>query len=82
MEEEYSHPVYQGQHYVYEINKFMSWAEQAEWYKGYNAYCSRMWLDYCDENKHPGAICLTKQQYINKWAKWLAKRYMNGDGFA
>lgn len=80
--EEYSHPVYQGQFYVYEIDKFMRWTELQEWYKGYSAYCSRMWLDYCDENNTILSEHLTKNQYINKYARWLAKRYVDGVGFA
>ena len=80
--DEYSHPVYKGQFYVYEVDEFMSWEEQTEWYKGYNSYCSRMWLDYCDENNTHLSECMSKQQYVNKYAKWLAKRYMNGGSFA
>jgi len=48
----------------------------------YDAYCSRMWLDYCDENNTLVSVCLTKQQYVNKYSKWLTKRYVSGAGFA
>ena len=79
---EYSHPVYKGLFYVYELGEFMRWEEHQAFYEGYHSYCSRMWLDYCDEHNDILAEHLTKQQYINKYAKWLAKRYINGVGFA
>ena len=82
MTEDYSHPVYKGLFYVYELGKFMRWKEHMEFYKGYAPYCSRMWLDYCDENNTILSEHLTKNQYINKYARWLAKRYVDGVGFA
>lgn len=82
MKDKYSHPVYKGLFYVYEIGEFMRWPEHQEFYKGYNAYCSRMWLDYCDENNTILSEHLTKNQYVNKYAKWLAQRYISGAGFA
>ncbi|SVD19181.1 uncharacterized protein METZ01_LOCUS372035 [marine metagenome] len=60
----------------------MRWPEHQEFYKGYNAYCSRMWLDYCDENNTILSECLSKNQYVNKYAKWLAQRYLSNAGFA
>ena len=82
MTEDYSHPVYKGLFYVYELGKVMRWKEHMEFYKGYAPYCSRMWLDYCDENKHPGEVCLSKSDYTHKYAKWLAKRYIDGEDFS
>ena len=48
----------------------------------FDSYCSRMWLDYCDENNTHLSECMSKQQYVNKYARWLAKRYIDGEGFA
>lgn len=79
---EYSHKVYQGLFYVYELNKFMRWKEHQEFYTGYSSYCSRMWLDYCDENNDILAEHLSKSEYIQRYAHWLAKRYIDGVGFA
>ena len=69
---------YIGQFYCYESKTFMKWSELMEFYKGYNSYCSRMWLDYCDEHNTMLSEHMTLPQYKSTYHDWLAKRYMNG----
>ena len=42
----------------------------------FESYCSRMWLDYCDENNTLHSECLSKDAYIDKWYDWLWDRYL------
>ena len=41
----------------------------------FSQFCSRMWLDHCDENSAFGAVQLTKKEYIKKYNKWLLEKY-------
>jgi len=43
--------------------------------KSFNQFCSRMWLDHCDENSAFGAIKLTEEEYIKTYNEWLLKKY-------
>lgn len=72
---------YIGQFYCYETKTFMKWSELMNFYDGFNSYCSRMWLDNCDENKHPGSKQLTLIEYKWEYHDWLAERYNNNVGF-
>ena len=42
----------------------------------YESFCSRMWLDHCDENKAPLCITYTKEEYIAKYKDWLKKQFI------
>ena len=42
----------------------------------FESYCSRMWLDYCDENNTLHSECLSKDAYIDKWYDWLWDKYL------
>ena len=67
---------YIGQFYCYETKTFMKWSELQEFYKNFYSYCSRMWLDYCDENVSFGSgQHMTLEEYKSKYHDWLAKRY-------
>ena len=43
----------------------------------FNSFCTRMWLDYCDENNDPLSAPnrLDRDEYVNKWHDWLKERY-------
>ncbi len=41
----------------------------------FSQFCSRMWLDHCDENAAFGAVKLTQEEYIKKYNKWLLEKY-------
>ena len=41
----------------------------------FSQFCSRLWLDHCDENSAFGAVQLTKKEYIKKYNKWLLEKY-------
>ena len=41
----------------------------------YESFCSRMWLDHCDENKAPLCITYTKEEYIKRNWIWLLDKY-------
>ncbi|SVE24934.1 uncharacterized protein METZ01_LOCUS477788, partial [marine metagenome] len=32
----------------------------------FNSYCSRMWLDYCDENNTPHSNHMTHDEYVER----------------
>ncbi len=72
---------YIGQFYCYETKTFMKWSELMEFYKKFNSYCSRMWLDYGDEHKDMKSTGLTLNQYTAKYHDWLAKRFIDNVGF-
>ena len=41
----------------------------------FESYCSRMWLDYEDENiTNPNR--LTRDQYVDKYYDWLWDKYL------
>ena len=39
------------------------------------SFCTRMWLDYCDEHSSFGSETLDKEEYIKKYNKWLLQKY-------
>ena len=41
----------------------------------FKSFCSRMWLDHCDENKAPLCITYTKEEYIKRNWIWLLDKY-------
>ena len=41
----------------------------------FKSFCSRMWLDHCDENSAFGAIKLTEEEYIKTYNEWLLEKY-------
>ena len=41
----------------------------------FESYCSRMWLDYCDENTTLHSECLPKDAYVERWYDWLLDKY-------
>ena len=41
----------------------------------FESYCSRMWLDYCDENNTFHSECLPKDEYTEKYHDWLLKNW-------
>jgi len=41
----------------------------------FKSFCSRMWLDHCDENSAFGAIKLTEEEYKKEFNEWLLKKY-------
>ena len=43
----------------------------------FESYCSRMWLDYCDENNTLHSECLSKDAYVERWYEWLLDRWQN-----
>ncbi|HAW04785.1 MAG TPA: hypothetical protein DCW83_08855 [Saprospirales bacterium] len=72
---------YIGQFYCYETKTFMKWSELMDFYKKFNSYCSRMWLDYGDEHKDSLSTSYTLTQYKWKYHDWLAKRFIDNVGF-
>jgi hypothetical protein len=73
---------YIGQFYCYETKTFMKWSELMEFYKKFSSYCSRMWLDYCDEHATFGSgQHKTLEKYTWEHHDWLAKRFLDGKGF-
>ena len=42
----------------------------------FKQFCSRMWLDHCDENKAPLCITYTEEEYIKEYKDWLLKKYI------
>ena len=43
----------------------------------FESFCSRMWLDYCDENNTLHSECLSKDAYVERWHDWLLDKYQN-----
>jgi len=41
----------------------------------FKSFCTRMWLDHCDENSAFGAVKLTEEEYIKTYNKWLLEKY-------
>jgi|TARA_R110000737_G_scaffold216932_1_gene233404 hypothetical protein len=41
----------------------------------FSQFCSRQWLDHCDENKAPLCITYTEKEYKIKFNKWLLEKY-------
>jgi len=43
--------------------------------KSFNQFCSRMWLDHCDENKTPHSTTYTEEEYKKEFNEWLLKKH-------
>ena len=45
----------------------------------FKSYCSRMWLDYCDENNDPISAPnrLDYDAYVERWHDWLLEKWQN-----
>jgi len=41
----------------------------------YRSFCTRMWLDHCDENSAFGAVALDREEYIKTYNSWLLQKY-------
>ena len=41
----------------------------------FKSFCSRMWLDHCDENKTPHGNPLSYEEYIKRYWIWLLDQY-------
>ena len=41
----------------------------------FESFCSRMWLDHCDENKTLYSNALTYEEYVKRNWVWLIKKY-------
>ena len=39
------------------------------------SFCTRMWLDYCDEYSSFGSETLSKEEYIKQYNNWLLQKY-------
>ena len=44
----------------------------------FDSFCTRMWLDYCDENNDPisAPTRLNKEEYVEKWRDWLWEKFL------
>ena len=47
----------------------------------FNSFCTRMWLDYCDENNDPisAPSRLDRDEYVERWHDWLLEKWQNRD---
>ena len=72
---EKSHNAYLGKFWNRHLKVFQRWNEWKVWQKDFDSFCSRMWLDHCDENKTLYGNPLTKQEYTYKYEDYLVKRY-------
>lgn len=45
----------------------------------FESFCSRMWLDYCDENNDPISAPgrLSREEYKAKYHDWLLEKWQN-----
>jgi len=41
----------------------------------FSQYCTRMWLDNCDENNYAGATTYTKEEYTSKYHNYLTDKF-------
>ena len=41
----------------------------------FKSFCSRMWLDHCDENKTPHGNPISYEEYIKRNWIWLLDKY-------
>ncbi|MBF83303.1 MAG: hypothetical protein CL489_02380 [Acidobacteria bacterium] len=46
----------------------------------YKSFCSRMWLDYCDENNTLVSECLSLKEYETEYADWLWEQFKERNG--
>lgn len=43
-------------------------------------YCSRMWLDNCDENNAYGSTSYSKEEYVTKFRDYLTEKFNKDNG--
>jgi hypothetical protein len=45
----------------------------------FRSFCTRMWLDYCDENNDPLSAPnrLDRDQYVARWEDWLLSKWQD-----
>ncbi len=41
----------------------------------FKSFCSRMWLDNCDENKTPHGNPISYEEYVKRHWIWLLDKY-------
>ena len=70
-----SHNAYLGKFWNRHLKIFQRWDEMEAWQDKFDSFCSRLWLDNCDENKTPHRNSLTKQEYLYKWEDYLVERF-------
>jgi len=48
----------------------------------FDSFCTRMWLDYCDEHKDPIAALTRKDhdEYVSEYKDWLKDKYQETYG--
>lgn len=48
----------------------------------FESFCTRMWLDYCDENNDPISAPgrMDREDYTEKWHDWLESKYRDKYG--
>jgi hypothetical protein len=46
----------------------------------YNQFCTRMWLDNCDENLAFGSTRYTQKEYTVKFQSWLKEKWRINNG--
>ena len=78
---EKSHKAYDGQFWNRHIREFQTWKENQKWEEKFASFCSRMWLDYSDENNTLYSYHLDKAQYIDKYEDYLVKKFIENDGY-
>jgi len=76
---ENTHRAYSGQFWNHHIKEFQTWKENQKWEEKFVSFCSRMWLDYCDENNTLYSYHLKKNEYIDKYESYLVKRFLEND---
>tara|TARA_B100000131_G_scaffold311938_1_gene345408 strand:+ start:694 stop:888 length:195 start_codon:yes stop_codon:yes gene_type:complete len=47
----------------------------------FDSFCTRMWLDYCDENNDPisAQTRMDRDEYVERWHEWLLEKWQNRD---
>jgi len=47
----------------------------------FRSFCTRMWLDYCDENNDPISSIdrMDRDEYVERWEEWLLEKWQNRD---
>ena len=46
----------------------------------FSQYCTRMWLDNCDENKAHGCVTYTLEEYTSKYHNYLTDKFKRDGG--
>ena len=48
--------------------------------KDFQSFCTRMWLDNCDENKAFGAVPVSLSDYETNYKDWLKEKWRINNG--